>query len=859
VKRFLGVTEALVFAWLLGSCGDGPVQPQFLSVASVTLSADTATLVPSGTIQLSATAVAATGESIPRIFSWSTSDATKATVSKSGAVIGVAPGVAIVTATTGGKSASTTITVLDGGVVTSGGGTLTLQSGKVQLFVPAGALASTTSLSVAPSRLFAGDARVLAAFDFGPPGTNFTQPVELKMMYDPTSLPSGAEEAALELYSHTSSGWQVISQSSVDLTAKVVSASVPHFSTYGILVPEAVAGIAIGGPSSLTVGESAQMTAALTAADGRALSNRVVTWSSSDATVASVSSTGGVQALKPGSTTVTASAGGKTSSVVLTIDPIAVAALTISAPTTPISIGATQVLTATPRDATGAVLVGRTVSWSSSNPTVLTVTAASSISGPNGATVTVQARCQGMGTITATAGSVRATTAAITVVFPLPEPVATVTVSPASVSLVAGNTRQMTAVARDEAGNVLSGREIRWSSSNAAVATVDELTGLVTAVNAGGPVTVTATSEGKAGTSSITVTSLTIHAIPFITSGLSAPVFLAQPLNDGRIFVVEQTGRIRVIRDGVLQSAPFLDLTAKVKSGGEQGLLSAAFHPQYTSNHYFYVYFTGLAGEIRIERFTTTSDPSVADPSSGKVIFTTAHSDFSNHNGGLVAFGPDGMLYAALGDGGSSGDPLGNSQNFDAYLGGMIRIDVDHGDPYSIPSDNPFVGQVNRKPELWSKGLRNPWRFAFDALTGLLFIADVGQTQREEVNAVPAAQGGLNYGWNIMEGFTCYFVPGECNQTGLQLPVLEYPHTGACSVTGGYVYRGSAMPAVRGHYFYSDYCGGWLKSLRIQNGIAVDRRDWGVALSTVTSFGQDATGELYMTSGDAVYKLVPGS
>jgi glucose/arabinose dehydrogenase len=858
MKGFRRVTEASVVAWLLGSCGDGPVQPQFPAVASVTVSADTATLVPSGTIQLSAAAIGASGESLPRIFSWSTSDPAKATVSKSGTVIGVAPGTATVTATTGGKSASSTITVLDGGVVTSGGGTLTLQSGKVQIEISPGALASTTSLSVAPSTSFAGNAQVLAAFEFGPPGTNFADPVGLKITYPPANLTSGTEEAALELYSHTSSGWQVVPHSTVDVNAKVVSAPVSHFSTYGILVPEPVSGIAIAGPLSLTVGESGQLTAALTAADGRALSNRVVTWSSSDAAVASVSSTGSVQALKLGSTTITASAGGNASSVVLMVSPVAVASLTIAAPTTPMSIGGTQIITATPRDSKGIALVGRSVNWSSSNPTVLTVSAASSLSGPNGATVRVLAGCQGMGTITATTESVSATTVAITVVLAPPPPVATVTVSPGSASLVAGSTRQMTAVTRDDAGDVVTGREIRWSSNNIAVATVDAVSGIVTGVSAGGPVTVTATSEGKTGTSAITVTSLTIRAIPFVTSGLTAPVFLTQPLNDGRIFVVEQTGRIRVVRDGALQSAPFLDLTAKVKSGGEQGLLSAAFHPQYAANHLFYVFFTGLDGEIRLERYTTTSDPSVADPASGKVIFTTAHADFSNHNGGLVAFGPDGMLYAAFGDGGSSGDPLGNAQNFNAYLGGMIRIDVDHGDPYSIPSDNPFVGQANRKPELWAKGLRNPWRFAFDAPTGLLFIADVGQIRFEEVNAVTAVRGGLHYGWNVMEGFSCYFAE-TCDQAGLQLPVIDYNHSGACSVTGGYVYRGTAMPAIRGHYFYSDYCGGWVRTFRMQNGAAVDRKDWGITLSTVTSFGQDAQGELYMTSGDAIYKLVPGS
>jgi glucose/arabinose dehydrogenase len=855
MKRLHGVAEALAFAWLLGSCGDG-VGPPPLTVGAVTVSSASATLVPSESIQLSATAVSASGAVVHREFSWTTSDAAKATVSTSGTVVGVAPGAATVKATADGKSASAAITVLDGGVVTSAGGTLTLQSGAVQVVVPAGALTSTTGLSVAPSTTFAGDARVLVPFDFGPAGTNFAQPVGLKILYSPTTLPSGTEEAALELYAHTSAGWQVVPQSKVDVTAKAVSAPVSHFSTYGILVPEAVAGITISGPSSLIVGESAQLTATLTAADGRALSNRLVTWSSSDVTIATVNSTGELAALKIGSATITAFAGGKTSNLVLTVTPVAVASLTISTPTTTMTVGGNQVVTATPKDGSGTALVGRMVSWSSSNPAVLMVSATSSVSGSNGATVTVTASGPGSATISATTESVSATTSAITVNPLPPAPVGTVTVSPISASVIAGSTRQLTAVTKDDDGNVLTGRVIDWSSSNTAVAMVDAATGLVTGVSAGGPVTITATSEGKTGTSSITVTNLTIRATPFITSGLSAPVFLAQPLNDGRIFVVEQAGRIRVVRDGVLQSTPFLDITAKVNFSGERGLLSVGFHPLYAANRHFYVYFTGLSGEIRIERFTTTADPGVADPTSEKLIFTTPHADFSNHNGGLVAFGLDGMLYAAFGDGGSAGDPLGNGQNFNAYLGGMIRIDVDHGDPYSIPSDNPFVGQANRRPELWAKGLRNPWRFAFDPPTGLLFIADVGQAQREEVNSVPAIQGGLNYGWNVMEGFSC-FNAATCNQAGLQLPILDYSHSGACSVTGGYVYRGTAMPAVRGHYFYSDFCGGWVRSLRVQNGVAVDQKDWGVALSSVTSFGQDAGGELYITAGNSIYKLVP--
>jgi len=352
---------------------------------------------------------------------------------------------------------------------------------------------------------------------------------------------------------------------------------------------------------------------------------------------------------------------------------------------------------------------------------------------------------------------------------------------------------------------------------------------------------------------------LTLALNPFVTSGLTAPVFLTQPLDDGRIFVVEQPGRIRLIKDGVLQTTPFLDITSRVLYGGERGLLSVAFHPQYATNHFFYVYFTTQTnGDIRIERFTATANPDVADPATTKLILTTAHSAQANHNGGLLSFGPDGMLYAGLGDGGGGGDPFGNGQNFNALLGSLLRLDVDHGDPYLIPPDNPFVGQPNRRGEIWAKGLRNPWRYAFDPPSGNLYIADVGQNAHEEVDVVAATIKGVNYGWNTMEGASCYNA-STCNQTGLQLPVIDYGHNGPCSITGGYVYRGTAIDGLQGHYLYSDYCAGFLKSFRFENGAAVDQKDWGITSSAVTSFGRDFAGELYLISGNTISKIVKGS
>jgi glucose/arabinose dehydrogenase len=353
---------------------------------------------------------------------------------------------------------------------------------------------------------------------------------------------------------------------------------------------------------------------------------------------------------------------------------------------------------------------------------------------------------------------------------------------------------------------------------------------------------------------------LTLKVDPFITTGLTSPVFLTQPLNDGRIFVVEQAGTIRVIRNGALQTTPFLDISSRVLSGGERGLFSVAFHPQYATNHFFYVYFTTQTnGDIRVERFTTTADPEVADPATSKLIITAPHSTYTNHNGGLVSFGLDGMLYAGFGDGGGGGDPLGNAQNDNALLGSLLRLDVG-GDPYSIPASNPFVGQANKRGEVWAKGLRNPWRYTFDAPTGLLYIADVGQNAHEEVDVVPATTAGVNYGWNVLEGLSCYNAV-TCTRTGFTLPIIDYAThvAGTCSITGGYVYRGSAIPGIRGHYFYSDYCAGFLRSFRYENGIAVDQKDWGLTLGSVPSFGIDFAGELYIISGNTIVKLAQGT
>jgi glucose/arabinose dehydrogenase len=339
-----------------------------------------------------------------------------------------------------------------------------------------------------------------------------------------------------------------------------------------------------------------------------------------------------------------------------------------------------------------------------------------------------------------------------------------------------------------------------------------------------------------------------------VARGLEHPLYLTAPAGDPRLFVVEQSGRIRVIAGSVLQATPFLDITGKVSYGGEQGLLSVAFHPDYAGNGYFYVDYTDTAGDTRVERYRVSADPNVADPGSAKPILFVDQ-PYANHNGGLVVFGPDRKLYIGLGDGGSGGDPQGNGQNHGTLLGKLLRIDVDAGDPYAVPPDNPFVGTNGARGEVWAYGLRNPWRFAFDREAGRLYIADVGQSSREEVDVVPAASGGLNYGWNVMEGDECYGA-GSCNQAGLTLPVLAYSHADGCSITGGYVYRGQSIPALRGTYFYSDYCSGWLKSFRYDGGVT-EQRDWSIGLGSVLSFGEDSAGELYvLTAGGTVYRLV---
>jgi len=349
-------------------------------------------------------------------------------------------------------------------------------------------------------------------------------------------------------------------------------------------------------------------------------------------------------------------------------------------------------------------------------------------------------------------------------------------------------------------------------------------------------------------------------ALESVATGLRAPVYVTSLPGDDRLFVVEQDGTIAIIEDDEVLPTHFLDIQDRVSCCGERGLLGLAFHPDYASNGYFYVNYTDEeGGDTRVERYSVTADPNVADPSSGLLILTIEQPQ-SNHNGGQVEFGPDGMLYIALGDGGGRGDPDDNGQDLTSLLGKMLRIDVDNGSPYAIPADNPFIDDENARPEIWAWGLRNPWRFAIDGPGGRFYIADVGQSQLEEINVVPLDEGGLNFGWNTMEGTSCYEA-SSCDEEGLTLPVLEYDHGEGCSITGGLVYRGSAIPEMAGHYVYADYCSGWLRSFLMNDDGPTMEREWTEVqqLSTVTSFGRDANGEIYVMSGGAgeLFRIVP--
>ncbi len=333
-----------------------------------------------------------------------------------------------------------------------------------------------------------------------------------------------------------------------------------------------------------------------------------------------------------------------------------------------------------------------------------------------------------------------------------------------------------------------------------------------------------------------------------VVEGLEQPVVVAHAGDgSGRLFIAQQRGEILVFDGRELLSMPFLDLSGFVSTGTEQGLLGLAFHPEYETNGLFFVNFTNVSGDTQIVRFTVSLDPNVADPASAVPVLSVDQ-PFANHNGGQLAFGPDGKLWIGLGDGGSAGDPGNRAQSGNTLLGKILRIDVDQGLPYAIPMDNPFVSDPAVRDEIWAVGLRNPWRFSFDRLTGDLFIADVGQNAWEEVSFEPATgPGGRNYGWRRMEGSHCFNPGSNCSDGSLVLPILEYSHSDGCSITGGYRYRGTEMPDHSGKYLYGDFCSGriWggVESAETGTWTATDLLDSELSIST---FGEDEHGELYV-------------
>jgi glucose/arabinose dehydrogenase len=345
--------------------------------------------------------------------------------------------------------------------------------------------------------------------------------------------------------------------------------------------------------------------------------------------------------------------------------------------------------------------------------------------------------------------------------------------------------------------------------------------------------------------------SLLFHSQSFVlqefATGLTAPVEITNA-NDSRLFVVQQNGIIKIIQpNGTINAADFLNISSKITYGGERGLLGLAFHPQYATNGYFFVYYNNTAGNIVVARYSvSTTNQNVADINSEKIILNIPK-PFDNHNGGSIKFAPDGNLWIVTGDGGSGGDPNNNGQNKNSLLGKMLRIDINSTGPYNIPTGNPFIGAgVDGADEVWSYGLRNAWKFSFDLTTGNAMIADVGQGAIEEINKMPIATSALNYGWRCYEGNSAYNTSGCAASSTMTFPIAVYDHSGGkCSITGGYVYRGTASPSLQGRYFFADYCSTQIGTLDASNVIT-----WTTPFSgnNFSTFGEDFQKELYVAA-----------
>lgn len=345
-------------------------------------------------------------------------------------------------------------------------------------------------------------------------------------------------------------------------------------------------------------------------------------------------------------------------------------------------------------------------------------------------------------------------------------------------------------------------------------------------------------------------------ALQSFGTGFASPVDIAN-CGDNRLFIVEQDGLIRILNsNGTINPTPFLNITSLTNQSGEQGLLGLAFHPNYSTNGFFYINYTNTSGNSVIARYSVNSgNPNIAN-TTGTILLTITQ-PFSNHNGGSLKFGSDGYLYIGMGDGGSGGDPGNRAQNINDLLGKMLRIDVNSGTPYGIPPTNPYVG-IAGADEIWAIGLRNPWKFSFDRQTGDLWIADVGQNQYEEVNRATASESGLNYGWRCYEGNTAYNTSGCAAQATMKSPLFTTNHTnGFCSITGGYVYRGTQYPNFQGRYFFSDYCKAQIGSSDGLGNVSFSATFSG---NNFVSFGEDVNGELYVASiSGTIYKLIDSS
>ncbi len=453
-----------------------------------------------------------------------------------------------------------------------------------------------------------------------------------------------------------------------------------------------------------------------------------------------------------------------------------------------------------------------------------------------------------------------------------PEPgvptVAEVVLTAPDSTIAADQTVQVSAEALDTTGAAITDETFTWASESPEVATVSS-DGLVTAVT-GGTAIITATAGEVTGRLTVTVAPPPTGPPPqggdsvglaLVASGVGFPLYVTSPPGDHRLFIVDKGGTIRIVKDGTLLPDPFLDVTPLVSTRAEQGLLGLAFPPDYATSGRFVVHYTDVNGDTRIVFYHVSSDPDRADPSSQAVILALAQPG-PGHNGGQITFGPDGYLWIGLGDGGSrEGADEGRAQSLADWFGSILRIDVSGGPAYTIPPDNPFVDTPGAKPEIWSYGLRNPWRFSFDRSTGDLYIGDVGEHHWEEINVGRASDDlgrGANYGWSRMEAHDC--LQAGCDQSGITFPFFQYGHEdAACAITGAYVYRGAAIPRLQGQLIFSDFCAGWVHSLHA-TGDPGSPVNWPTLAPDdhITSLAEDNDGELYVTTmGGKVFKVVP--